>query len=140
MSVYDEEKIPEILKNSKTIAVVGISDKPDRDSFRVANYLVSAGYNVIPVNPMLKSWQGRIAYPNLLEIPRTITVDVVDIFRRSEAVRPVVEEAVRIAPRVIWMQEGVVNIEAADLAKRNNMLVVMDRCMMKEHHRLKNHL
>ncbi|MEM3675795.1 MAG: CoA-binding protein [Thermoplasmataceae archaeon] len=138
MPVYDEDKIPDILKNSKNVAVVGVSDKPDRDSFRVAKYLIAAGYNVIPVNPMLKVWEGRTSYPTLSEIPGTIKVDVVDVFRRSDAVKPVVEDAIRISPRTIWMQEGVVNVEAADLAKKNNILIVMDRCIMKEHHRLMN--
>jgi len=137
MSNYDEEKIPDILKSIRTVAVVGISDKPDRDSFRVAEYLQRNGFTVIPINPTISKWQGKKAYPDLLSIPRDLKVDVVDIFRKPEAVLKIVEESLKISPKVIWMQEGVVNNDAAELAKRNNMLVVMDHCMMKEHSKLR---
>lgn len=135
MSGYDEEKIPQILSSSKTIAVVGISNKPDRDSYRVAKYLMNAGYEVLPVNPVIDSWEGLTAYKSLLDIPKEKKVDIVDIFRKPEAALEVVEEAVKIKPNVIWLQESVINDEAAQLAKENGSLVVMDRCMMKEHHR-----
>ncbi len=138
MADYDEEMIPQILKNSKTVAVVGISDKPERDSYRVAKYLKSEGYDILPVNPVIESWDGQAVYKSLLDIPKERKVDIVDIFRKSEAVLPVVEEAVQLSPSVVWMQESVVNREAADLAKKNGALVVMDRCMMKEHARLAN--
>ena len=138
MSDYDEEKIPQILKNSKTVAVVGISDKPERDSYRVAKYLKGEGYEIIPVNPVIESWDGQPVYKSLLDIPRERKVDIIDIFRKSEAALTVVEEAVQLSPSVVWMQESVVNREAADLARKNGAMVVMDRCMMKEHARIAN--
>jgi predicted CoA-binding protein len=130
---YDEDKIPEILKTTRTIAVVGISDKPDRDSYRVAEYLVRHGYDVIPVNPVIERWNGRKAYPDLKSIPGNIRIDVVDIFRKPDAVPGIIQEASEIKPRVIWMQEGVVSNEGASAAKKEGMTVVMDRCIMKEH-------
>ncbi len=136
MSRYDEDRIPEILKNSKTIAVVGISDKPDRDSYRVSSYLQRNGFTIVPINPMISEWEGKKAYSDLVSIPGDVKVDVVDIFRKPDAVKKIVEESLQLSPKVIWMQEGVVNEEAAELAKRNSILVVMDRCMMKEHSRL----
>lgn len=136
MSTYDENKIPSILKESKTVAVVGISDKPERDSYRVAMYLKDKGYEIIPINPVIDEWSGIKSYKSLLDIPKDKKVDIVDIFRKSDAVIPIVQEALKINPRTVWMQEGVINEEAAKLAKDNSLLVVMDRCMMKEHARL----
>ncbi len=136
MADYDEEKIPQILAGSKTVAVVGISDKPERDSYRVAKYLKAAGYEILPVNPVIDAWDGQPVYKSLLEIPKEKNVDIVDIFRKADAALSVVEEAVKISPKVVWMQESVVNADAAELAKKNGALVVMDRCMMKEHAKL----
>lgn len=136
MANYDEDRIPQILKESRKIAVVGISDKPERDSYRVAKYLKAHGYEILPVNPVLESWDGQTVYKSLLDIPEGTGVDVVDIFRKSEAVPPIVEESIRIRPRAVWLQEGVVNEEAAETAKKGGLLVVMDRCMMKEHGKL----
>ncbi len=136
MSTYDENKIPSILKESKTVAVVGISDKPERDSYRVAMYLKDKGYEIIPINPVIDEWSGIKSYKSLLDIPKDKKVDIVDIFRKSDAVIPIVQEALKINPRTVWMQEGVINKEAAKLARDNSLLVVMDRCMMKEHARL----
>lgn len=136
MAGYDEEKIPEILESSKTVAVVGISNKPERDSYRVAKYLKEAGYRVLPINPVIDSWDGQQSYKSLKDIPEGEKVDVVDIFRKPEAALEVVEEAISIKPAVVWLQEGVVNTEAADLARKSGSLVVMDRCIMKEHSRL----
>ncbi len=137
MAGYDEERIPQILKDSKTVAVVGISAKPERDSYRVAKYLKEAGYEILPVNPVLETWDGQPAYSSLLDIPSEKKVDIVDVFRKPDAALSVVEEAVKISPSVVWLQEGVVNSDAADLAKKNGSLVVMDRCMMKEHNKFK---
>ncbi len=136
MASYDEDKIKTILSGSRTIAVVGISDKPERDSYRVAKYLKEKGYEILPVNPAIEQWEGIRSYKSLQEIPGEKKVDIIDIFRKSDAVLPIVQEALKIHPRTIWMQEGVVNEEAAQLAKKNSLLVVMDRCMMKEHARL----
>ncbi len=138
MTGYDEDRIPQILEDSRTVAVVGISAKPERDSYRVAKYLKDAGYEILPVNPVIDTWDGQPTYKSLLDIPSETKVDIVDVFRKPEAALAVVEEAVKISPSVVWLQEGVVNQEAADLAKKNGSLVVMDRCMMKEHSRIRH--
>jgi len=117
----------------KTIAVVGISDKPDRPSFQVASYLMQQGYDIIPVNPALKEVLGRPAYPSVLDIPREISLDVVDIFRKPDAVPQLVEEAIERGARVIWLQEGIIHEEAAARAREAGLEVVMDKCIKKEH-------
>ena len=137
MIINRDEDIKVLLKNSKNIAVVGISDKQERDSFRVAKYLVSKGYNVIPVNPSLESWQGIKSYPNLSSIPKNTRLDIVDIFRKSEAVGEIVEESIKVKPKAIWMQLGVINEEAGKKASDSGMTVVMDKCIMVEHRKLK---
>jgi len=129
-----DEEIRELLAKSKTIAVVGLSDRPERDSHRVARYLKENGYRIIPVNPRLKEALGEKAYPDLASIPEK--VDIVNIFRRSEEVPAVVEDALLKKPAAIWMQLGVVNGEAAAVAKKQGVQVVMDRCIMVEHGRL----
>ena len=124
-------KIREILRESKTIAVVGLSPKPHRPSHQVARYLMEAGYTVIPVNPGHDALMGLTCYPNLRAIPAPI--DMVDIFRRPEAVMNIVNDAVAIGARYIWMQEGIVNEEAAAKAEAAGLRVVMDRCTMVDH-------
>ncbi|HEX7627589.1 MAG TPA: CoA-binding protein [Candidatus Methanoperedens sp.] len=114
----------------KTIAVVGISDDPTRPSNFVARFLKEHGYKIIPVNPKLTEWEGEECYPDLLSIP--VKVDIVDIFRRSEAIPPIVDEAIAIKARVVWMQEGIINEEAAAKAQKAGIEVVMDKCMKKE--------
>jgi predicted CoA-binding protein len=128
------EEIEEILKESRTVAVVGLSASPDRPSHKVAKYLQAHGYRIIPVNPNDAEVLGERAYPGLSSIPEK--VDIVDIFRRSEEVLPVVEEAIRIGARAVWMQENIVNEEAAQRARDAGLKVVMDRCLKKEHKRL----
>ena len=128
------EEIEGILKEGRTIAVVGLSPKPDRPSYVVARYLQAQGYRIIPVNPNTQEILGEKAYPTLLSIPEK--VDIVDIFRRPEEVPPVVEEAISIGARVVWMQEGIVNEAVAQRAKEAGLKVVMDRCLKKEHQRL----
>ena len=128
-----EEKI---LNTYRTVAVVGLSPKPDRPSNHVAKYLKEQGYRIIPVNTYAGEILGETCYPDLSSIPEP--VDVVDIFRRSEAVPPVVEEAIKIGAKAVWMQEGVINEEAAARAEEAGLLVVMDRCMLKEHRKLQN--
>jgi predicted CoA-binding protein len=120
-----------ILKEYRTVAIVGASSDPERPSFRVLSYLSEHGYNVIPVNPNEHEVLGMTCYPNLSSIPEK--VEVVDIFRRSEEVMPVVEEAIKIGAKVVWMQEGVINEEAAAKARDAGLLVVMDKCMRKQH-------
>ncbi|MBI4186489.1 MAG: CoA-binding protein [Chloroflexi bacterium] len=124
----------DILDSSRVIAVVGLSPKPDRPSHRVASYLKANGYRIIPVNPGVEEVLGERAYPDLGSIPEP--VDVVDIFRRSEEVPAIVEEAIRIGAKVVWMQEGIINEEAAAKAREAGLSVVMDRCMFKEHQKL----
>jgi predicted CoA-binding protein len=123
--------IRRILNNSKTIAVVGLSPKPQRPSHQVARYLMAAGYLIIPVNPGQETILGLTCYPNLKAIPTA--VDLVDIFRRSEAVAPIVEDAITIGAKFIWMQEGVVNNEAAAKAEAAGLAVIMDRCTKVDH-------
>jgi len=120
----------EILNFSRVVAVVGLSASPDRPSYKVASYLREQGYRIIPVNPTEKEILGGLCYPNLASIPES--VDVVDIFRRSEDVPPIVEEAIKIGAKAVWMQEGVINEEAAARAKEAGLMVVMDKCMRKE--------
>jgi len=126
----------EMLTSCKTVAVVGISSKEDRPSYIVAAYLKSKGYRIIPVRPDGGEILGEKVYPSLMEIPKEIEIDVVDVFRKSEDVPPVVEEATRRGAKMIWMQEGIINLEAEAKAEKAGLKVVMDRCMKKEHQRL----
>ena len=116
--------VDEQLRFSTTIAVVGLSPNPDRDSHRVSAYMQSQGYRIIPVNPTVDEVLGEKSYPDLPSVPEPI--DMVDIFRRSELVMPVVEEAIQVGARYIWMQDGVVNEEAAEKAREAGIPVVMD--------------
>ncbi|VVC03799.1 Acetate--CoA ligase [ADP-forming] [Candidatus Bilamarchaeum dharawalense] len=131
------DDIKKIIETSKTIAIVGLSDKPDRPSHVVASYLVANGFKIYPVNPNLTDWHGLKAYKSLSEIKEKI--DIVDIFRKSEDVLPIVEEATKRVPKpkTIWMQLGVVNETAAEVAKKAGLNVVMDKCIKIEHTRLK---
>ncbi|MBF7081902.1 CoA-binding protein [Desulfallas sp. Bu1-1] len=130
----DDETIRRLLQKSKTIAVVGLSDKPHRDSYRVAGYMQQNGYRIMPVNPRAKTVLGEKAYQNLLDIAEK--VDIVNIFRRSEQVLPVVEEALQLKPRAIWLQLGIINEKAAELAHSAGVTFVMDKCIKVEHARL----
>jgi predicted CoA-binding protein len=123
--------IRRVLQDSKTIAVVGLSPKPQRPSHQVARYLMEAGYTIIPVNPGQDTILGLPCYPDLRAIPTQ--VDMVDIFRRPEAVLPIVEDAIAIGARFIWMQEGIVNKEAAAKAEAAGLIVIMDRCSKIDH-------
>ena len=126
--------IAELLRTSRTIAVVGLSSKRFRPSYGVAEYLQRAGYRVIPVNPQETEILGETCYPDLESIPEK--VDIVDIFRRPEHVPELVESAIRIGARAVWMQEGVVHEDAALRAAGAGLMVVMDRCILKDHRRL----
>jgi uncharacterized protein len=132
-----DDEMRQILSNSKTVAVVGISDKPDRASFRVADFLMKRGYRILPVNPTIDTALGVRVYASLRDLDER--VDVVDVFRRSDTVMEVVEDAVAIGAKVVWMQEGVINHEAARRARDAGLQVVMDHCMMKEYRRLMPH-
>jgi predicted CoA-binding protein len=125
--------IPDLLRKSRVIAVVGLSSKKFRPSYGVAEYMQREGYRIIPVNPNETEVLGEKAYARLEDIPEH--VDIVDIFRRSEFVAPLVEEAIRRGASAVWMQEGVVDEEAAEKARAAGLAVVMDRCILKEHSR-----
>lgn len=131
-----DEEIRSMLGRCKTIAVVGISPKEDRPSYTVASYLKSKGYTIIPVRPDGETILGEKVYHSLKEIPLDVNIDIVDIFRKSEDVPPVVEEAIRRGAGAVWMQEGVIHPEAAARAERAGIQVVMDRCIKKDHQRL----
>jgi predicted CoA-binding protein len=126
--------IAELLNTSRTIAVVGLSAKRFRPSYGVAEYMQRNGYRIIPVNPHLQTALGEKCYPDLDGIPER--VDIVDIFRRAEFVPEIVEAAIRIGARAVWMQEGVVHEAAAARARAAGLDVVMDRCILKDHRRM----
>jgi uncharacterized protein len=125
------DQIGDLLKKAKTIAVVGLSSSPLRPSYGVAAYMQSQGYRIIPVNPTIKGALGEKAYASLSEVPETI--DVVDVFRRSEFVPDVIDEVLRLKLPAIWLQEGVIHEQAAEKARKAGVFVVMDRCILKEH-------
>jgi predicted CoA-binding protein len=127
-------RMDDILRNSRTIAVVGLSPKRFRPSYGVAEYMKRAGYRIIPVNPGQSEIMGETCYPDLDSVPGP--VDIVDIFRRSEFVLEVVEAAIRKGAKAIWMQEGVIHEEAARRAEEAGIAVIMDRCLLKDHRRL----
>lgn len=132
--VPSDEKMRGMLEDARRIAVVGLSDKPERDSYRVAEYLQQAGYEIIPVNPMIDEVLGQKAVKSLREIEGQ--VDIVDIFRRPEEVAAIVDDAIAIGAGAVWMQLGVINEEAAQKAEDHGLDVVMDRCILQEHRRL----
>ncbi|MDI6709648.1 MAG: CoA-binding protein [Thermoanaerobacterales bacterium] len=130
----DDEWLTKLLRESRTIAVVGLSPKPHRDSFKVASYLKAQGYRVIPVHPRAQEVLDERAYRTLAEIPEP--VDIVNVFRRSEETPAVVEDAVPLRPRAVWLQLGIASTEAAGRAAAAGLPIVMDRCLMVEHRRL----
>ena len=132
--VNDPATVRRLVTETRTIAVVGHSDDPSRDSFRVASYLRREGFHVFPVNPTVKEILGEPCYPDLASVPEPI--DVVDVFRRPEFVPAIVDEAIAVGAKAVWLQLGVVNEEAARHAQDAGLDVVMDRCMMVEHARL----
>jgi predicted CoA-binding protein len=136
MGVADEE-VRAILTRARTIAVVGLSDKVERDSNEVARYLQSQGYRVVPVNPALTEVLGERAYPSVSAVPTDLSLDVVDIFRRSDQVPPIVMEAIARHVPTIWMQLGVENEGAAATARAEGAVVIENRCIMQDHRRLR---
>jgi predicted CoA-binding protein len=138
-----DEEIREILRRYTTVAVVGLSRNPSKDSYEVAEYLQSRGYRIVPVNPMADEILGEKSYGSLLKLSNELkrSVEIVDLFRPSEAVLPFVEDAIKIreaygTPQVVWMQLGIVNEEAAEKARSAGMTVIMDKCIKVEHQRL----
>jgi uncharacterized protein len=133
MKTTATDEIGELLKRTKTIAVVGLSDSPLRPSYGVSAYMQSHGYKIIPVNPSIKGALGEKAVASLGEIEEKI--DIVDVFRRSEYVPELVDEAIRLKVPAIWLQEDVIHEEAAEKARNAGIFVVMDKCILKEHRR-----
>jgi uncharacterized protein len=131
MGINDPEVIKRILDECKTIAVVGLSSNPIRPSYGVARYMQQSGYRIIPVNPNETEALGEKAYANLADVPENF--DLVDIFRRSEEAGAHVDEAIRLGARAVWLQEGVIDQDAAQRALEAGLMVVMDRCILKEH-------
>ena len=125
------DSITAILKDARTIAVVGLSSKRHRPSYGVAEYIQSVGYRIIPVNPNESEVLGEKSYACLEDVPEKI--DIVDIFRRAEFVPEIVESAIRMGARAVWMQEGVIHSRAAERARQAGLIVVMDACILKEH-------
>jgi uncharacterized protein len=135
-----EKEVTEILNKCKVVAIVGVSDQLGKPSHRVAAYLKQHGYCIIPVNPTIKEVLGEKSYKSLLDIPVEIqkSIDVVDIFRKSEDIPQIVEQAIKLKrmvgrPLVVWMQLGIINEAAADKARQTGLTVVMDKCLMNEH-------
>ena len=129
-----EDAARKILKESKTVAVVGLSPRPEQYSYKVAKYLKNQGYKIIPVNPTIEEVLGEKSYPNLTAVPEP--VDIVDIFRRPEFVPDIVREAIKIKAKVVWMQEGISNPQAAEEALKSGLKVVQNKCLMKEHKKM----
>jgi uncharacterized protein len=129
------DPIYELLSRAKTIAVVGLSESPLRASHGVSAYMQAAGYRIIPVNPQIAEALGEKAYPSLLKVPFEVQerIDLVDVFRRSEYVDEIVEQAIQLKIPAIWLQEDVINERAAEKARKAGIFVVMDRCILKEH-------
>jgi uncharacterized protein len=133
MKTTATDEIGELLKRTKTIAVVGLSDSPLRPSYGVSAYMQSHGYRIIPVNPSIKGALGEKAVASLAEIEEKI--DMVDVFRRPEYVPELVDEAIRLKVPAIWLQEDVIHETAAEKARKAGIFVVMDKCILKEHRR-----
>lgn len=127
-------EIASLLQSARTIAVVGLSNKPWRASYGVSEYMQRAGYRIIPVNPEIAEVLGERSYPDVDAVPEPI--DIVNIFRRSELVPEIVDAAIRVGAKAVWMQEGVIHEEAAARARAAGLTVVMDHCLLKEHRKL----
>ena len=125
------DRITDLLKTAKTIAVVGLTDSPLRPSYGVTQYMRSQGYRIIPVNPQFEECLGEKAYASLLDVPEKI--DIVNIFRRPQFVEEVVDQAIQLKVPAIWMQEDVIHERAAEKARQSGIFVVMDRCILKDH-------
>jgi predicted CoA-binding protein len=134
--VPDDDELRRILEETKTIAVVGLSPKPHRDSHAVAKYLQAQGYRIVPVNPKGVDVLGERCYASLADVPAEIEIDVVDVFRRSDETPPVARAAVERRAKALWLQLGIANEEAREIAEAGGLRVVMDACMKIEHQRL----
>lgn len=131
-----DAELHSILGEAKTIAVVGLSSKPDRYSYEVAAFLQSRGYTIVPVNPKENEVLGERAYPSLLEVPEEVEIDVVDVFRRADRTPEVARQAVARGAKVLWLQDGIVSEEARDIAEQAGMTVIMGVCIKRASRRL----
>jgi predicted CoA-binding protein len=129
------DRVLELLRSAKTIAVVGLSDDPERPSYGVSAYMQSMGYRIIPIHPKLQEVLGERAYPSLTEAAKSGPIDIVDVFRRPDAVPEIVDEVLALHLPALWLQETVVHEAAAQKARDAGVLVVMDKCILKEHQR-----
>jgi uncharacterized protein len=132
-SFSQADPVTELLKQARTIAVVGLSDSQLRPSYGVSAYMQSHGYRILPVNPQIESSLGEKAYASLLDVPEPEKIDIVNIFRRPEFVEEIVDQAIELKVPAVWMQEGVIHEKVAEKARRAGMFVVMDLCILKEH-------
>ena len=131
-----DAELRSILGDAETIAVVGLSSNPLKDSYDVAEFLQHKGYRIIPVNPNETEVLGEMAYPTLLDVPKEVRIDVVDVFRRAEHTPPIAEEAVKVGARVLWLQDGIVNEEAWRIAEAGGLTVIMGVCIRTTTRRL----
>ena len=131
-----DAELRSILGDAKTIAVVGLSSNPFRDSFEVAEYLQAKGYRIVPVNPNETEVLGERAYPSLLDVPTDVRIDVVDVFRRAADTPPVAEQAVQVGAKVLWLQDGIVNEDARRVAEDGGLTVIMGVCIKRTNRRL----
>ena len=131
-----DTELRSILGDAETIAIVGLSSNPFKDSFEVAEFLQVKGYRIVPVNPNETEVLGEKAYPSLLDVPKDVRIDVVDVFRRAEATPPIAEQAVAVGARVLWLQDGIVNEEARRIAEDAGLTVIMGVCIRRTARRL----
>jgi hypothetical protein len=134
MPIEDDVTIEKILRTSKTIALIGASENQNRDSNRIMRFLLDRGYDVYPVNPQYESVLGRKCVPDLVSVP--VAIDIVDVFRNSEAVPAIVDESIAVKAKILWLQYGVVHQEAAQNAEKHGLQVIMDHCIAVDHRRL----
>lgn len=132
----DDSQIKDLLSRAKTIAVVGLTNNPMRPSHGVSAYMQHQGYRIIPVNPGIDEALGERSYPSLRDIPKDVKIDIVDVFRRPDAVPQIVDDVIELKLPAIWLQETVVHEQAADKARKAGVIVVMNSCILKEHRRL----
>jgi predicted CoA-binding protein len=131
-----DAELRSILGDAETIAVVGLSSNPFKDSFEIAEYLQGKGYRIVPVNPNETEVLGETAYPSLLDVPKDIRIDVVDVFRRAADTPPVAEQAVQVGAKVLWLQDGIVNDDARRIAEEGGVTVIMGVCIRTTNRRL----
>ena len=132
----DAAGLRSILEDARTIAVVGLSSRPDRPSYDVSAYMQEHGYRIVPVNPKETEVLGQTAYPSLQDVPNDIHIDIVDVFRRAESTPPVARDAVQVGAKVLWLQEGIVNDEARRIAEHGGLTVIMGMCIRVVHHQI----